>query len=203
MNQSVEGPGVAVRRGLYAVLCSALLLFVMDTPAQAQSVMTRHVRQEVISGQARFLNRLPETQTLRIDIVLPLRDQAGLESFLQELYDPASPSYRHFIFTTGGKLALFNAIQILVDHGDEVILPVPYWVSFKDIIQYAGGTVVFLETSEAEGFRITADAIERAITPRTKAIILNSPSNPAGTVVCPRIWSASFTWPTSAGFSCS
>jgi aspartate aminotransferase len=87
------------------------------------------------------------------------------------------------IFTTGGKLALFNAIQILVDHGDEVILPVPYWVSFKDIIQYAGGKVVFLETSETESFRITADAIEKAITPRTKAIILNSPSNPAGSVV--------------------
>jgi aspartate aminotransferase len=87
------------------------------------------------------------------------------------------------VFTTGGKLALFNAIQVLVDHGDEVILPVPYWVSFKDIIQYAGGTVVYLETSEAEGFRITANAIERAITPRTKAIILNSPSNPAGSVV--------------------
>jgi aspartate aminotransferase len=87
------------------------------------------------------------------------------------------------IFTTGGKHALFNAIQILVDHGDEVILPVPYWVSFKDIIQYAGGKVVFLETAEEENFRITADAIERAITPSTKAIILNSPSNPAGAVV--------------------
>jgi aspartate aminotransferase len=87
------------------------------------------------------------------------------------------------IFTTGGKLALFNAIQVLVDHGDEVILPVPYWVSFKDIVQYAGGKVVYLPTSEAENFRITADAIERAITARTKAIILNSPSNPAGSVV--------------------
>jgi aspartate aminotransferase len=87
------------------------------------------------------------------------------------------------IFTTGGKLALFNAIQILVDHGDEVILPVPYWVSFKDIIQYAGGKVVFLETQEAENFRVTADAIEKAITPRTKAIILNTPSNPSGAVV--------------------
>jgi aspartate aminotransferase len=87
------------------------------------------------------------------------------------------------IFTTGGKLALFNTIQVLVDHGDEVILPVPYWVSFKDIIQYAGGKVVFLETNEAESFRITADAIEKAITPKTKAIILNSPSNPAGSVV--------------------
>ncbi len=87
------------------------------------------------------------------------------------------------IFTTGEKHALFNAIQILVDHGDEVILPVPYWVSFKDIVQYAGGKVVFLETQESENFRITADAIEKAITPRTKAIILNSPSNPAGSIV--------------------
>jgi aspartate aminotransferase len=87
------------------------------------------------------------------------------------------------IFTSGGKQALFNAIQILVDHGDEVILPVPYWVSFKDIIEYAGGKPIFLETSEAENFRITADAIEKAVTPATKAIILNSPSNPAGSVV--------------------
>jgi aspartate aminotransferase len=87
------------------------------------------------------------------------------------------------IFTTGGKHALFDAIQILVDHGDEVILPVPYWVSFADIIQYAGGKVVFLKTKEAENFRITADAIEKAVTPKTKAIILNSPSNPAGSVV--------------------
>ena len=89
------------------------------------------------------------------------------------------------IFTTGGKLALFNAIQVLVDHGDEVILPVPYWVSFKDIVQYAGGKVVYLETSEPDNFRITADAIEAAITPKTKAIILNSPSNPSGAVVSP------------------
>jgi aspartate aminotransferase len=89
------------------------------------------------------------------------------------------------IFTTGGKLALFNAIQILVDHGDEVILPVPYWVSFKDIVQYAGGKVVYLETSEPDNFRVTADAIEAAITPKTKAIILNSPSNPSGAVVSP------------------
>jgi aspartate aminotransferase len=89
------------------------------------------------------------------------------------------------VFTTGGKLAIFNAIQVLVDHGDEVILPVPYWVSYKDIIQYGGGKVVFLQTDEAENFRVTADAIEKAITPRTKAIILNSPSNPTGSVIAP------------------
>jgi aspartate aminotransferase len=87
------------------------------------------------------------------------------------------------VFTTGGKLAIFNLVQVLVDHGDEVILPVPYWVSYKDIIQYAGGKVVYLETEEAENFRVTADAIEKAVTPRTKAIFLNSPSNPAGSVI--------------------
>jgi aspartate aminotransferase len=89
------------------------------------------------------------------------------------------------VFTTGGKLALFNVIQVLVDHGDEVILPVPYWVSFKDIIQYAGGKVVLVESKEEENFRITAKMIEAAITPKTKAIILNTPSNPSGAVVAP------------------
>jgi len=89
------------------------------------------------------------------------------------------------VFTTGGKLALFNAIQVLVDYGDEVILPVPYWVSFKDIIQYAGGKVVLVESKEEENFRITAKMIEAAITPKTKAIILNTPSNPSGAVVAP------------------
>ena len=87
------------------------------------------------------------------------------------------------IFTGGGKLALFEAVSALVDHGDEVILPVPYWVSFKDIIQYAGGKVVYVESDEAENFRITAKMIEAAITDRTKAIILNTPSNPSGAVV--------------------
>src|ERR1039457_6567291 len=87
------------------------------------------------------------------------------------------------VFTTGGKLALFNAVQVLVDHGDEVILPVPYWVSFKDIIRYAGGNCVLLESDEAQGFRVTADMVARLITPRTKVIILNSPSNPSGAVM--------------------
>jgi aspartate aminotransferase len=90
------------------------------------------------------------------------------------------------IFSTGGKLAIFNAIQVLVDHGDEVIVPVPYWVSYKDIVQYAGAKCVFVEAPETENFIITAEAIERAITPKTKAIILNSPSNPSGAVVSPK-----------------
>jgi aspartate aminotransferase len=87
------------------------------------------------------------------------------------------------VFTAGGKLAIFNAVEVLIEHGDEVIVPVPYWVSYKDIIEFAGGKPVFVETSEAENFRVTAKMIEDAITPRTKAIILNSPSNPSGNVI--------------------
>ncbi|HKE30933.1 MAG TPA: pyridoxal phosphate-dependent aminotransferase, partial [Candidatus Angelobacter sp.] len=89
------------------------------------------------------------------------------------------------IVSTGGKLALFNAIQVLVDHGDEVILPVPYWVSFKDIIEYAGGRCVYVETDEADGFQLTAEMIERNVTPRTRAIVINSPNNPSGAVLAP------------------
>jgi aspartate aminotransferase len=81
---------------------------------------------------------------------------------------------------------LFNAIQVLVDHGDEVILPVPYWVSFKDIVRYAGGNCVLLQADESQGFRVTAEMIERLVTPRTRMIILNSPSNPSGAVMSPK-----------------
>ena len=87
------------------------------------------------------------------------------------------------VTSTGGKLALFNALQVLADHGDEVILPVPYWTSFKDIIQYAGAKPVLVQTSEEDGFKLRADMVERAITDRTKVIIVNTPCNPTGAVV--------------------
>jgi aspartate aminotransferase len=87
------------------------------------------------------------------------------------------------IASVGGKHALFNAIQVLVDHGDEVIIPVPYWVSFKDMVQYSGGKPVFVESDESQNFRLTAEMVERAVTPKTKLIILNSPSNPSGAVM--------------------
>src|SRR5438067_5978972 len=89
------------------------------------------------------------------------------------------------IASVGGKHALFNAVQALVDHGDEVIIPVPYWVSFKDIVRYAGGQPVLVETDENDNFAITAQMVERAITSRTKLIILNSPGNPSGAVMKP------------------
>jgi aspartate aminotransferase len=87
------------------------------------------------------------------------------------------------IVSVGGKHVLFNYTQALVNPGDEVIIPVPYWVTYKDIVNYAGGKCVFVETDEQEGFRLTAAMIERNITPRTKIVLINSPSNPAGSVM--------------------
>jgi aspartate aminotransferase len=109
------------------------------------------------------------------------------DAIVQRHAEDFASEYRRdeVIASTGGKNALFNAIQVLVDHGDEVILPVPYWVSFKDIIRYAGGTPVLVETDESRGFALTAEMVLRKVTPRTKAIILNSPSNPSGAVMKP------------------
>jgi len=97
MNRSEKSYGVVFRRVMYAVLCAAILLFVVGSRTQAQSLMTRHVREANLNGQAKFVGRLPAGQTMRLDVVLPLRNQAELEDFLRELYDPSSPSYRHFL----------------------------------------------------------------------------------------------------------
>jgi len=85
--------------------------------------------------------------------------------------------------TVGGKHAIFNAICVLVQAGDEVILPAPYWVSFPDIIKYAGATPVIVQTRPDSGFSAKAADIEKALTAKTKVVIINSPSNPTGGVV--------------------
>jgi aspartate aminotransferase len=87
------------------------------------------------------------------------------------------------VVTVGGKHAIFNLTQVLLNEGDEVIIPVPYWVTYKDVVNYAGGKCVFVQTDEAEGFTLHASAIEAAITPKTRLIIINSPSNPSGGLV--------------------
>lgn len=81
---------------------------------------------------------------------------------------------------TGGKQILFNALMATLDEGDEVIVPAPYWVSYPDMVLLAGGRPVIVECGLDQGFRLTPDALEAAITPRTKWLILNSPSNPSG-----------------------
>ncbi len=87
------------------------------------------------------------------------------------------------LVTVGGKHAIFNAISVLVNPGDEVVLPVPYWVSFRDIIQYASGRAVLVPTDEEAGYRLRLEAVEQALTERTRLLILNSPSNPSGAVI--------------------
>jgi len=81
---------------------------------------------------------------------------------------------------SGGKHTLFNAIVATVDVGDEVIIPAPYWVSYPDIVAFAGGTPVFIEAPASQHYKITPAQLEAAITPKTKWVILNSPSNPSG-----------------------
>ena len=93
-------------------------------------------------------------------------------------YDP-----RECIATVGGKHAIFNFLAAVVDDGAEVILPVPYWVTFFDVISYYGGTPVKIETKESNAFSLTAEDIEGAITDRTRVVIVNSPNNPSGAVV--------------------
>ncbi len=80
----------------------------------------------------------------------------------------------------GGKHTLFNALVATVEAGDEVIIPAPYWVSYPDIVNFAGGTPIFIEARAAQNYKITAEQLEAAITPATRWLILNSPSNPTG-----------------------
>lgn len=84
------------------------------------------------------------------------------------------------VVSTGAKHTLFNMAQVLFGQGDEVIVPAPYWVSYPDIVQLADATPVIVDATEAEGFKLTPAKLRKAVTARTKALILNSPSNPTG-----------------------
>ena len=84
--------------------------------------------------------------------------------------------------TAGGKMACYNAILAVVEEGDEVIIPSPYWVSYPEMVRLAGGIPVIVETMESTGWKMTAEQFEEAMTPATKMVILNSPSNPTGAV---------------------
>jgi aspartate aminotransferase len=90
---------------------------------------------------------------------------------------------RQVLVSVGAKHTLFNIMQAVLDPGDEAIIPAPYWVSYPEQVKLAGGQPVFVEAPEAEGFRVTAAAIARAITPKTRILILNSPSNPTGAAI--------------------
>src|SRR5580704_9496238 len=87
------------------------------------------------------------------------------------------------LITVGGKHIIFNLTQALINPGDEVVIPVPYWVTYKDVVNFAGGKCVFVDTDESEGFTLTAAMIEPYLNARTKLVFMNSPSNPSGAVM--------------------
>lgn len=89
---------------------------------------------------------------------------------------------KQILVSNGAKQSLFNVFQALIDTGDEVIIPSPYWVTYPELVAYSGGSNVFIETNEQNGFKITAKSLRQAITPRTKALVLTTPSNPTGMV---------------------
>lgn len=109
------------------------------------------------------------TVELRKAICQRLKDDCGLE------YEPAQ-----IAVSNGAKTCVYVALRALVNPGDEVILPAPYWVSYLELIQMVGATPVVVNASEAEHFKLTAEKLAAAITPKTKCIILNNPSNPTG-----------------------
>ena len=86
------------------------------------------------------------------------------------------------IVSNGAKHSLFNLFQALIEEGDEVIIPAPYWVTYPELVTYSGGTSVYIETSDKDNFKITPEQLKAAITPKTKILILTTPSNPSGAV---------------------
>jgi aspartate aminotransferase len=109
--------------------------------------------------------------------------QQAIIGFYQREFG-ASYERNEVMATAGGKQAVFNAVVSLINPGDEVLLPKPYWVTFPEIVTFARGKSVFIETEDND-FVLTADMVRKAITPKTRLIILNSPSNPSGRVIPP------------------
>ncbi|SMO91896.1 pyridoxal phosphate-dependent aminotransferase [Paracoccus laeviglucosivorans] len=135
-----------------------------DTPehireAAKAAIDAGHTRYTAVDG-------IPQ---LKAAICDKFRNENGLD------YTPAQ-----ITVGTGGKQILYNALMATLNPGDEVIIPAPYWVSYPDMVVLAGGTPVIVEAAMQNGYRITPDQLEAAITPKTKWLILNSPSNPTG-----------------------
>ncbi|MBT9283623.1 MAG: pyridoxal phosphate-dependent aminotransferase [Hydrogenibacillus schlegelii] len=135
-----------------------------DTPAEIVEAAVRALRE----GKTRYTpsGGIPE---LRRAVAAMINRDRGL-----------SWSEKNVHIASGAKQALYHLFQALLDPGDEVIVPTPYWVSYPEQIHLAGGVPVFVPTRPEDGYKLTPEALERAIGPRTKAFVLNSPSNPTG-----------------------
>ncbi|RLA11656.1 MAG: aspartate transaminase [Gammaproteobacteria bacterium] len=106
--------------------------------------------------------------------------QAVVDKFARE--NNLSYQLNEILVSVGGKQSFYNLAQALIDEGDEVLVPAPYWVSYPDIVLLAGGTPVSMPTDLSTDFKITPDQLQAAITPRTRLIVINSPSNPTGSI---------------------
>jgi aspartate aminotransferase len=135
-----------------------------DTPDFVKEAAIEAIR----SGQTKYTN-VDGTAALKAAIIAKFKRDNDL------VYAPNQISVN-----VGGKHTLFNALVATVEAGDEVIIPAPYWVSYPDIVNFAGGTPVIVKASAAQNYKINAAQLEAAITPRTRWLILNSPSNPTG-----------------------
>jgi aspartate aminotransferase len=146
-------------------------------PGEPDFPTPEHIKKAAIAAIEE--NKTKYTPTVGI---MPLREAicAWHKRELKSNYEP-----KECAVSVGGKHAIFNVISVLVQSGDEVIIPAPYWVSYPDIVKYAGATPVFVETLPENGFSVTAAAIEQAITPKSRLLIIDSPSNPTGGVVPP------------------
>jgi aspartate aminotransferase len=146
-------------------------------PGEPDFPTPEHIKRAAI--EALKENRTKYTATAGI---APLR-QAICDWHAAQL--GSSPAYQspECIVTAGGKHAIFNAVCSLVSSGDEVLIPAPYWVSYPDIVKYAGGKPIFVPTHAEDDFRLRAAAVENAITSRTRMVIANSPCNPTGAVI--------------------
>ena len=135
-----------------------------DTPEHIRAA----AKVAIDNGDTRYTN-VDGTPALKDAIVAKFKRDNGLT------YKPSQ-----ITVGTGGKQVLYNALMATLDPGDEVIIPAPYWVSYPDMVELAEGTPVIVACPQANGFRLKAEDLDRAITPRTKWIIMNSPSNPTG-----------------------
>lgn len=117
------------------------------------------------------------TKYTAVDGIAPLK-QAIIHKFRQD--NDLTYTQEQILVSCGGKQSFYNLAQALLNPGDEVIIPVPYWVSYPDMILLAEGKPVFVETGLSQGFKITPDQLQAAITPRTRLLVINSPSNPTG-----------------------
>ena len=135
-----------------------------DTPDFVKEAAIEAIRK----GQTKYTN-VDGTAELKAAIASKFKRDNELS------YEPGQISVN-----VGGKHTLFNALVATIDAGDEVIIPAPYWVSYPDIVNFANGTPVFIKAGANQSYKITAEQLDAAITPKTRWLILNSPSNPTG-----------------------